>query len=346
MRCGVGLLALVTMLSVARVAAQVTANPHGAEVGDCAACHLPNAWRPARVSKDFRHAERSFPLDGAHALTTCTACHPSLKFSDAPTRCSACHQDVHRGELGIDCGRCHTTRAFLDQARLVQRHEATRFPLRGMHISVPCESCHPSTQPGQAQYLGRSAMCVSCHRTEYANTTAPNHAAVGYATDCAGCHGFAAVTWQGAVFNHSVTRLPLTGAHLALACPACHRNGVFRGTPSDCVACHQADYSGTTNPNHTAAVFPTACQTCHTTASWAGASFNHDGPFFPIYSGSHRNRWTACSDCHLSSSSYSAFSCTTGCHPKAATDSHHQGRSGYQYVSSACYSCHPRGSAG
>ena len=113
-----------------------------------------------------------------------------------------------------------------------------------------------------------------------------------------------------------------------------------------CVSCHQADYNGTTNPGHQSAGFPTDCASCHTTATWQGAKFDHDGPFFPIYSGSHRGRWNSCSDCHTVVSDLRQFSCLT-CHEhnKTEMDSKHRGRSGYQYVSTACLSCHPSGRA-
>jgi hypothetical protein len=108
------------------------------------------------------------------------------------------------------------------------------------------------------------------------------------------------------------------------------------------VACHQTDYNGTSNPSHSAAGFPTDCASCHTTTQWSGATFDHDGMYFPIYSGSHRGRWSSCADCHTSSSDYAVFTCTT-CHTASNTNGHHRGVSGYVYQSQACYSCHPRG---
>ena len=40
--------------------------------------------------------------------------------------------------------------------------------------------------------------------------------------------------------------------------------------------CHMATYQATKNPNHVAAGFPTTCETCHTTAQWPGAKFDHN----------------------------------------------------------------------
>jgi hypothetical protein len=113
------------------------------------------------------------------------------------------------------------------------------------------------------------------------------------------------------------------------------------------VSCHLTDYNNPANSiNHTAAAFPTTCKDCHTTTSWAGATFNHDQSFFPIYSGNHRGVWSTCAACHTTPSNYVVFSCITGCHGKSQTDSQHQGRSGYVYDSQHCYSCHRNGSAG
>ena len=87
-----------------------------------------------------------------------------------------------------------------------------------------------------------------------------------------------------------------------------------------------------------AAGFPTTCQTCHTTAGWTGATFNHT--YFPVPHNSAR----LCSDCHTNASNYTVFVCTS-CHTKTSTDSHHRNRQGYVWNSANCYSCHPRGRA-
>jgi hypothetical protein len=154
---------------------------------------------------------------------------------------------------------------------------------------------------------------------DYRATTSPNHVAGNVSTDCQSCHSSGA--WQPAHFSHA-------------------------GITQPCASCHLPDYQATTQPVHSTAGFPTTCQTCHNTNAWIPASSaNHDAQYFPIYSGAHRGRWSSCNECHTTSGSYTNFNCLA-CHPhsdKAATDSHHSGRSGYQYTSQACYSCHPRG---
>ena len=102
------------------------------------------------------------------------------------------------------------------------------------------------------------------------------------------------------------------------------------------------------HPPHASAQFPTDCQTCHTTTAWIPSTFNHDGQYFPIYSGHHAGKWTLCADCHTNASNYQVFSCID-CHAhsnQAQVNSDHQGVSGYSYNSVACYNCHPTGSSG
>ncbi len=85
----------------------------------------------------------------------------------------------------------------------------------------------------------------------------------------------------------------------------------------------------------------------HTTAAWRPASFDHDGRYFPIYSGKHRGKWTSCGECHVNSGNYKAFECIL-CHEhsnKTKVDSDHKGERGYVYASSACYQCHRNGSS-
>jgi Zn finger protein HypA/HybF involved in hydrogenase expression len=324
----------------AGISAVTPPNPHGRFKGECGLCHGAEGWTPAHISPRFNHAKFGFALDGAHAAAACRACHATLDFSQEKTQCVGCHQDVHQGELGADCARCHTPRSFIDRAAMVRAHQLTRFPLSGAHASLDCESCHPPAVPGHLQFVGTSPNCAGCHMPDYRATTTPDHVAANFPTTCQNCHSN--IAWRPASFDHDRTAFPLTGAHRSTPCLSCHGDGVYVGKSTACVSCHQADYNGTTDPAHSAAGFSTACQTCHNTTSWAGATFDHDGLYFPIYSGTHAGRWSACSDCHNSPSSYLQFTCFT-CHAQATTDSHHTGVSGYSYDSNACYRCHPKG---
>ena len=267
-----------------------------------------------------------------------------MQFVGTPPNCSGCHMaDYHAttdpdhvaSGFPVTCQNCHSSITWKPASF---DHNRTAFPLTGAHRATPCMSCH-----GDGVYKGKATACVSCHLADYNGTTNPVHSSSGFSTACEGCHN--TTSWAGAAFDHNKTAFPLTGAHITTPCQSCHGDGVYAGKSTACVSCHQNDYNGTTNPAHAAAGFSTSCQSCHTTTSWNGATFNHDGPYFPIYSGTHAGRWSACTDCHTSSTSYQPFTCFN-CHPhddKAQTDSNHSGVSGYSYDSNACYSCHPRG---
>ncbi len=155
---------------------------------------------------------------------------------------------------------------------------------------MPCAQCHVNNN-----YTTVPTNCDACHLTEYNQTTNPNHAQAGFPLNCALCHS--TTDWTSATFDHSKTAFPLTGAHVSVPCASCHVANNYTTVPTDCYSCHKTDYTGVQNPNHVTSGFPTTCATCHTTTTWAGATFNHT--WFPIYSGTHANVWTTCADCHL-----------------------------------------------
>jgi len=306
---------------------------------DCIQCHSTATWGGG----SFNHATTNFPLTGAHLATTCLECHGDGVYSGKPTSCVSCHQQDYNGTTAPnhqasgfppDCLACHTTTRW---PSAVFQHSTTQFPLTGAHLAVTCQDCH-----ADGVYRGKPTACMTCHQPDYNATTTPPHLALAFPADCTQCHTTAA--WPGGIYNHSTTRFPLTGAHVATACVSCHIGGAYRGTATTCAGCHLPDYNATTNPRHSTAMFPTDCVSCHSTATWIGAQFNHDAQYFPIYSGAHRNKWSTCADCHTNSQNYAVFTCLS-CHEhrKSEMDSKHQGRAGYSYTSTACYSCHPRG---
>ena len=340
-RNGVSRLSLLVVSLILALAAGLRAqqsavqNPHGTLSEPCSTCHGAEAWNQVHVSTSFDHGKvAAFPLTGAHATATCRSCHASLTFQGTPRGCASCHTDAHRGEVGSDCGRCHSARSFLDRSGMTAAHQLTRFPLDGTHLTIDCEACH-TAPPGRLRFVGLSDDCASCHMKDYQATTDPAHATVGFSTDCVQCH--ATISFLRTRFDHASTGFALTGAHLRITCSQCHGVGQFQVLPSACVSCHQADYNRTIDPNHQAAQFPTDCASCHSTSTWSGARFNHDGLFFPIYSGTHQGRWSTCSTCHTNPSDYRVFDCLS-CHGNA-----HPGRG---YTSQQCYSCHPQGTGG
>lgn len=310
--------------------------PHDTFPGDCGLCHVPERWDVLRDDFAFDHeAETGVALEGAHTQAACLRCHndrgPVQQY--VARGCSGCHVDPHAGRLGTDCAHCHHQVDWRPTG-MIAEHATTRFPLTGAHAGIACDACHRRAKLGD--FRGEPTECHLCHMDDLARATDPDHRQSGLVRDCQRCHS--TVSWAGAAFDH--TTFPLTGAHARADCLDCHVGGRYRGTPRDCIGCHQQDYQQATNPNHVTAQFPTTCEVCHSTVAWRPASFNHD-PYFPISSGDHSG--LSCIDCHPGNN-YNTFSCIT-CHAHRRTemDDEHRGVPGYMWVSAACLQCHPRG---
>ncbi|MBT8275187.1 MAG: hypothetical protein KJO39_03500 [Bacteroidia bacterium] len=312
-------------------------SPHGDDLKmDCAECHTPDSWTLNFETLQFDHGTTKFELEGSHEVTDCKACHTDLTFKDTSTDCISCHLDVHNQSVGNDCMRCHNSDSWL-VFNIPELHEQNGFPLIGAHTNLGCIECHDSASTLVFRPLGNE--CIECHRDDYMATTNPNHAISGFSTDCIECHSPFGIGWDAEGIIHDF--FPLTLGHDIQNCTECHTNGDFTNTPTDCFACHSDDYIATTNPNHQTANFPTDCASCHSTnPGWMPATFDHDGMYFPIYSGAHEGEWNDCIDCHINTNNYSVFTCIT-CHEKNDMNDEHEGVSGYVYESNACFACHP-----
>ena len=328
------------------VSLQGQENPHGVLPSglDCSNCHSSVGWSPTLSVLDFDHASTGFPLTGSHSYADCAGCHLSLEFSSLqiPAQdCVSCHFDVHQTGLPDDCTSCHNTESFQDVPGL-QLHMQTQFPLTGVHLQVTCESCHVNDARGAFGPL--DADCVSCHRENYEQTATIDHQSLGFPTACESCHG--TLSWAAAAgLDHASLSngFTLVGAHVRTPCSSCHVLPTFESLfnptqPEDCVACHQTDY----DQQHIGSGFSTNCLDCHNQDEWDGAQFNHDGPYFPIYSGKHQGRWNnQCTTCHTDPTDFKVFTCLN-CHEhrQSEADAEHREVNGYAYDSNLCYSCH------
>ena len=147
--------------------------------------------------------------------------------------CRACHADVHGGRLGTDCRRCHDENAWKPAPGF--DHGRTRYPLRGAHVSVSCEKCHP-----EGRFSGlRFDDCQACHPS-------PHTAAFAPGKSCSSCHDPAGWARRaGAAFDHARTRFPLEGGHAKVACAACHKGGRYKSLGGAvCEACHPDPHQG------------------------------------------------------------------------------------------------------
>jgi hypothetical protein len=315
-----------------------TQNPNHQNAGfptDCVQCHTTAiGWMPATINHDF------FPLTLGHDVQDCNACHENGIFNNTPTDCFACHQQDYQttqnpnhqnAGFPTDCVQCHTT----NPGWMPATFDHDFFPLTLGHDIQDCNACHEN-----GNFNNTPTDCFACHQQDYQTTQNPNHPAAGFPTDCVQCHT-TNPGWIPATFDHDF--FPLTLGHDIQDCNACHENGNFNNTPTDCFACHMEDYQTAQNPNHQAAGFPTDCVQCHTTnPGWMPATFDHDEMYFPIYTGKHDDVWSSCTDCHMNPNNYAVFDCLS-CHPAGDTNDEHDGVSGYVYESNACFACHPDG---
>jgi len=114
------------------------------------------------------------------------------------------------------------------------------------------------------------------------------------------------------------------------------------------MTCHEADFvRGHIERDY---IVQETCWDCHITSTWNFEE--HDKLYFPIYSGTHKGRWSTCSaECHTTDQDYSQFTCGLNgichAHDKDRMDRRHRGKvGGYEYESNHCYNCHPRGTEG
>ncbi len=287
----------------------------------------------------FDHSETEFALNGEHINVSCIKCHIDMIFSDTPMDCNDCHTDIHNQTEGNDCMRCHNTTTWIVD-NIPELHEANGFSLTGAHVGLRCDDCHFSDSNLRFDRIGND--CINCHLDNYERTSQPDHMAAGYGKECTMCHDAFGTNWS---VNHDLF-YPLVGAHARIEndCNKCHTNG-FSNTPNTCVGCHQANYDATTDPDHRAAQVSTECNMCHSEIAWRPAAIDHDGQYFPIYSGKHEGEWNVCADCHTNGNSFAIFSCID-CHEhshQGELDGDHDEVSGYKYESNACFACHPTG---
>lgn len=162
--------------------------PHDTFPGDCSLCHVGNDWQHVSADFEFDHeAETGVRLEGAHNRATCLRCHndrgPVAVFT--ARGCAGCHEDVHTGTLGNECTTCHTQETWRPQGQR-ELHDRTRFPLIGVHAVTACHRCHAGAEVGR--FTPTDTECVTCHASDLARATNPNHVGFGWVDRCDRCH--------------------------------------------------------------------------------------------------------------------------------------------------------------
>lgn len=308
---------------------------------NCSDCHEPisTTWGGG----NFHYF---FSLTQGHDTRDCAKCHEGNNYKTAKPDCISCHtkdynnatNPKHSGPpFGTNCASCHTTNKGWKPVT-VNFH--TKFPLTESHNINECAKCHDPNNYGAAK-----PECASCHMNDYNATSNPKHTQPAFGTNCAECHS-TKPGWKPVSTNFH-TKFQLTLGHSITDCSKCHDPNDYSKASSDCASCHTTTYNNTTNPKHATSGFGTNCALCHTTnKGWKPAQMtNHDGTFFPIYSGEHRGKWSSCVECHLNLNNYAQFSCIN-CHEHSNSGSvanDHKGVANYSFNSNSCLNCHPKG---
>jgi hypothetical protein len=89
-------------------------------------------------------------------------------------------------------------------------------------------------------------------------------------------------------FDHFTTGFELLGQHGSVPCADCHVAGIFKGTPTDCFACHSPGSRIAATAKPTSHILSSNnCAGCHTAFGWK-----------PVAQFNHMNVIGTCSSCH------------------------------------------------
>jgi hypothetical protein len=312
----------VTYLGLTTVCATCHGDQHhGQFTASCDQCHTEQGWKPATK---FSHDRSRFPLTGKHVNVKCASCHNrTVEHTDAVlyrglvfSTCEACHADPHHGTFSKTCTGCHSTESWTRVSNAEFDHAKTRFPLRGAHARLACESCHARGAHARNAsgefgfHITRFQACADCH----ADAHAGQFAARKDKGRCEACHdeqGFTPVRYT--IDDHDRSAFPLTGAHRATPCIACHTAGAVKAKSTrrfswtgtlTCTTCHKDPHGGQF------AARPGGCGSCHTTTAWENLTFDHATTKFPLQ-GKHKE--TPCGKCHVKGTPVVYVGLTTVC---------------------------------
>ncbi|MGE5424045.1 MAG: hypothetical protein ACM3N9_01705 [Syntrophothermus sp.] len=314
---------------------------------NCTACHSDHHgenFQIVRFDKNkFNHGVTGFDLTGAHASKACADCHRAEHIKDPAVKskkftylgvsreCLNCHTDYHQGTLSQTCTNCHSGNAFKPAAKF--SHVQTRYPLKGMHQSVACTSCHKITQVNGKkfqQFRGVAfANCNNCHEDPHKGN---------FGSGCSQCHSETSFHSVRGIsnFDHSKTSFPLENSHKTVACQSCHKNKYGVAIKHDrCSDCHQDFHQQQFMKNR---ISPD-CSDCHGTTSFSLSSFTQErhnlGNF--VLKGAHAA--TACPDCHKKQGKWNFRQIGIRCND-CHTDIHESLINSKYYPDKNCRNCH------
>ena len=339
-----------------RACAVCHADPHGsgglqiqalrlANSADCSRCHTATAWK-AESFTPARHAEFGLALLAAHAKAPCAACHGDPKqaprwqgSAPALAECAACHEHPHGSSLmtaavaavgpAKGCAGCHkdSDQDFRGGAMPSALHAATGFPLVAPHAEVACAACHQGVAKA-TRFPGRKPEeCRACHEDVHRG----QFDLEARYQQCTACHRTTSFhPSQFGLAAHALTAFPLTGAHDAVGCSACHKVGKegvreFHGTSSECAVCHEDVHKGAFDRAGRPRLVggKRGCVRCHDTAAFA-----------PVAGAFDHTLWTG----YELTGAHTAVDCAA-CHPRAAAGKAMAQRLG-PVLGTLCADCH------
>ncbi len=274
----------------------------------CRDCHTdhngPNGVLTDMDVNTFPHEALGYALSGHQRLGTgvsfqCGDCHSDNHYSPFDQSvCETCHRQLdatftvaHTLTFGKDCLACHDG---VDTYGDDFDHNTFPFPLTGKHVDADCSQCHLSAR-SIPDMQAAPVDCFSCHAEDD-----PHQGRFG--PDCAACHTSAG--WKPAQFDHNLAAFKLEGKHADVACEDCHKDGIYKGTPVDCYACHAEDDAHDGE-------YGTACNACHTSSGWLPATFDHSLSNFPL-DGAHAG--LECTQCHVNNIFAGTSTVCVACH--------------------------------
>lgn len=238
-----------------------------------------------------------------------------MKFSGLSfSSCRDCHQDPHKGRFAKPCESCHSVESWRSLSGGAFDHRATKFPLIGRHAALRCEQCHPKDPKAKNPngstgfHLTRFAECRDCHADAHA-AQFERRKGKGECRECHSEEGFRPARFTAK--EHGGARFPLTGAHQAVPCAACHRDGAVKAPCTKrfawtgqlvCTDCHNDVHRGQFTGR-----MKEGCVTCHTVDAWESVTFAHDRTGFPLVG---RHAAAKCSSCHPSKDGFVRYAGT------------------------------------
>ena len=305
----------------------------------CSECHSDHLGRQYKMiqwdgpRQRFNHELTGYGLRDAHKKVACENCHDKRLLQDHSVRkllakhphkktflgtsrlCSQCHFDEHRKQESSSCENCHDESNFKD-AKGFNHQTDSDYPLTGKHRKVACKDCHntlkdvetsPTAYPAPVDmsFLKLKEIphgsCLNCHKD-------PHHNSFG--KRCTDCHDTS--DWLNIKESrrmslfHDNTRYPLRGAHVGVACKACHgpspgQKPVYKNMAFErCSDCHIDAHIGQflTNSTNTQ---PADCDSCHTIDAFFPTTYEpirHQDSRYPLKGG---HQTIACNQCHQQS---------------------------------------------